>query len=95
MDWGSRAPFPVGWWTVVGDNHPLEDRVLPRRALVRYREWYGASASGVGLKLTAEEVAEGIIERSQSEIFAYSVLDPSAFAESGGPSIAERMFARG
>ena len=95
MDWGSRAPFSVGWWTVVGDNYPLEDRLLPRGALVRYREWYGASAPGVGLKLTAEEVAEGIIERSRSEIFAYSVLDPSAFAESGGPSIAERMFAKG
>jgi hypothetical protein len=33
MDWGSRAPFSVGWWAVVGDSHPLEDRVLPRGPL--------------------------------------------------------------
>ena len=55
MDWGSRAPFSVGWWAVVSDDHPLEDgRTLPRGALVRYREWYGASSANVGLKMTAE-----------------------------------------
>jgi hypothetical protein len=80
---------------VVGDEYPLDDIVLPRGALVRYREWYGASAPGVGLKLTAEEVAERIVERSCGETYAYSVLDPSAFAQSGGPSIAERMYNKG
>ena len=46
----------------------------------------------VGLKLTAEEVADGIKERErQDPKIAYGVLDPSAFAVDGGPSIAERM----
>ena len=68
---------------------------IPRGCLVRYREWYGAGAPNVGLKLTAEEVAHGILEREQPDLaqvrIAYGVLDPSAFAEDGGPSIAERL----
>jgi len=96
MDWGSRAPFSVGWWAVVSDDHPLEDgRTLPRGALVRYREWYGASSANVGLKMTAEEVAAGILTRSGQEAFAYTVCDPSMFAQSVGPSLAERMMKAG
>lgn len=68
--------------------------VLPRGALVRYREWYGASAPNVGLKLPAETVAAGIKEREadeQGDGVPYGVLDPSAFSSDGGPSIAERF----
>jgi len=36
-------------------------------------------------------VGRGIKEREKGESIAYGVLDPSAFAESGGPSIAEMM----
>ena len=92
-DWGSARPFSVGWWAVVGDDYVGEaGRVLPRGALVRYREWYGKSAPNTGLKLTAEEVAQGILAKEQpGEKIAYSVLDPAAFAVDGGPSIAERM----
>ena len=133
-DWGSYAPFSIGWWAVATDDYPIggatlpDDgavfgtradmlgtkllrtrsigemdskenshhpvgtapaRIIPRGALVRYREWYGE----VGGKLTAEQVADGIIERETSDRprLAYGVLDPSAFIESGGPSIAERI----
>lgn len=91
MDWGSAAPFSVGWWAVVGDDHEIEGAVLPRGALVRYREWYGASSPNVGLKLTAEEVAAGVIERSGDETIAYTTVDPSMFKQDGGPSHFERM----
>jgi hypothetical protein len=64
---------------------------LPRGAIIRYREWYGASAPGKGLKLTAEQVADGIIERERGDKLAYGVMDPSTFREDGGPSIAERI----
>lgn len=76
---------------VAGRNGAL---LLPRGALVRYREWYGSTdpASGAkGLKLTAEQVAEGLIEREKGEKLAYGVLDPSTFKVDGGPSIAERI----
>ena len=101
MDWGFAAPFSVGWWAVVGDDYRLAQqcadksggtsRRLPRGALVRYREWYGASAPQKGIRLTAEEVAAGIKAKSGAEKIAYGVLDPSAFSEDGGPSIGERM----
>jgi hypothetical protein len=96
MDWGSASPFSVGWWAVAGDEYKVPTATgsltLPRGCLVRYREWYGASSPNVGLKLTAEQVALGILEREhESEHKIQGVLDPSAFKEDGGPSIAERM----
>ena len=111
-DWGSAKPFSIGWWAVVSDDYRIssanrveigrdihDSPVLPRGALVRYREWYGASSPNVGLKLTAEQVAAGIAEREIHEPrdirgdtgVTYGVLDPAAFASDGGPSIAERM----
>ena len=40
---------------------------------------------------TPKQVGKGILEREKDETINYGVLDPSAFAEDGGPSIAERM----
>lgn len=91
-DWGSAKPFSVGWWAVVSDDFKHQDgQVLPRGSMVRYREWYGASAPNVGLKLFAERVAEGIAEREKGENISHGIIDPAAFQENGGPSIAERM----
>lgn len=88
-DWGSAKPFSIGWYAVSGGDVPG----IPKDALVKYREWYGMQEDrpNVGLKLTAEEVAAGIKEREHENECHYGVLDPSAFAEDGGPSIAERM----
>jgi len=96
MDWGSAKPFSVGWWAIVGDDHCLPvqgaSRIIPRGALLRYREWYGAAGPNVGLKMTAETVADGIVERERNDpALRYGVLDPACFKEDGGPSIAERM----
>ena len=98
MDWGSAKPFSVGWWAVAGDEyHTIDGVTIPRGCLVRYREWYGMAEGqpNVGLKMTAEEVAAGIAAREQGEHMAYAVLDPAAFAQDGGPSIAERMYTSG
>lgn len=97
MDWGSAKPFSVGWWAIVADDYCTDklsgSKLLPRGALVRYREWYGAAGLNVGLKLTAEVVAAGIVERERAakESLRYAVLDPACFKEDGGPSIAERI----
>jgi hypothetical protein len=92
-DWGSAAPFSVGWYAV--SDGELDE--FPRGALIKYREWYGIEtrADGSfepnkGIKLTAEEFADGIAEREHEEI-SYGVIDPACFAQDGGPSIAERV----
>lgn len=100
-DWGSARPFSIGWYAVAdGQAVRVRDgeRVFPRGALIKYREWYGVQVDdkgeftpNVGLKLTADQLGEGIKERSFQEQYSFSVMDPAAFAEDGGPSIAERM----
>jgi len=89
MDWGSAKPFSVGWYAI-SDG---ELKQFPRGALIKYREWYGMKPGqmNVGVKLTAEEVGKGIREREKDEKVTNGVLDPSAFAEDGGPSIASRL----
>jgi hypothetical protein len=98
-DWGSAKPFSVGWWAVVGDDYDA-GVILPRGALVRYREYYGSTGKpDVGVKLPAETVAERILGLEATEqrhpggdsAISYGVLDPAAFASDGGPSIAERF----
>lgn len=92
FDWGSAKPFSMGWWAV-SDGHRLPNGgYIPPGALVRYREWYGASDANVGLKKTAEEIADGIKERENGEKIDYRVADPACWKVDGGPSIAERMF---
>jgi hypothetical protein len=69
-------------------------KLLPRGALIRYREDYGDQdgTTAKGLKLDAEQVAERIKKREQGDPkLGYGVLDPRCFAVESGPSIAERM----
>ena len=91
MDWGSAAPFSVGWYAVSdGSTEGIE-----KGCIVKYREWYGTREPGsnIGLKLTAEEVGAGIVERmAEDERLDDAALDPSAFARDGGPSHAERIY---
>lgn len=93
MDWGSAAPSSVGWWAVSDGSDPA----FPKGALVNYREWYTMTPGkpNVGLKLTAEELADGIKAREAGDTIAYGVADPAMFGEDGGPSHAERMMRRG
>lgn len=103
-DWGSSSPFSVGWYAVADGSVDVpyagneRGRItIPRGAIVKYREWYGnmAGETNVGLKLTAEEFADGILSREhESEKISMSVMDPSAFKQDGGPSIAERCALR-
>lgn len=98
-DWGSAKPFSFGWWAVVGDDFVVpgldEGRVvLPRGALVRYREWYGCEKGkpNTGLKLTAEAVGKRLIEKTpEGEKVSYATLDPAMWSSDGGPSLAERL----
>ena len=99
-DWGSARPFSFGWWAVASEDSFM-GCWIPKGSLVRYQEWYGCKRDRLGniepnkgLKLTAEDVGRGLKERGVDDI-DWGVLDPSAFAEDGGPSIAERIMASG
>lgn len=68
FDWGSSAPFSVGWWAESdGTEATLPDgttRCWPRGTLFRIGEWYGWNEKpNEGLKMTNGEIAKGIIER--------------------------------
>lgn len=86
FDWGSAKPFSVGWYAVSDGTWGL-----PVGALYRYREWYGSTGPNKGLKMTADLVAQGIVERERGEIMRYGVSDPAIFIRNGGPSIMETM----
>lgn len=68
FDWGSTAPFSVGWWAV-SDGSDLKfpnNRVCStvRGDLFRIAEWYGWNGEpNKGLKMINHEIAKGIIER--------------------------------
>lgn len=124
LDWGSYRPYSIGWWAVVPDEFDFADTFgyvpsvqswatqenirLPKGAIVRYKELYGAqkdingmTVPNMGLKETVEEVAFKITQAERLEPkngegrprIAYRVADPKIFSEDGGPSMAERFAA--
>lgn len=87
MDWGYAKPFSIGWYAVSDGKWGLPDG-----ALVKYREWYGCTGKpNVGVRMTADLVAQGIIAREHNDNVMYGAADPSIFIRDGGPSIAEIM----
>jgi len=99
-DWGSAKPFSVHWWAVASEDWTHPDGVLvPKGAMVQYLEWYGMQPGepDTGLKMDASEVGRKIKELDGDHDISgsASVLDPSAYAVDGGPSIAERMAKQG
>ncbi len=95
-DWGSARPHSTGWWGVASESIKVHKVSIPKGALVRYREWYGKAKPNVGLKMTAEQVARGIMDKmADDEKITYMVADPAIFSQDGGPSIAERMMNTG
>lgn len=93
LDWGYAKPFSVGWYAI-SDGELAQ---FPRGALVKYREWYGKREPNVGIRIDAEDLAQGVLERERDDPPPVNgerrkgFADPSIFAEDGGPSIAERM----
>lgn len=96
-DWGSARPFCFQWWAVSRETIILKGKqIIPRGALICYREWYGcedpARQPNTGIKKPPEECGAHIHHLEQGEKVTYGVLDPAAFASDGGPSIAERIY---
>jgi len=68
FDWGSSAPFSVGWWAQ-SDGTDLrfpDGRIVStvKGDLFRIKEWYGWNGSAnQGLRYLAVDIAKGIVER--------------------------------
>ena len=105
FDWGSSAPFSVGWWAQAnGEEVRFTDgstRVFPPGSLIRIAEWYGWNGKpNEGCKLTAEAVARGILERERASVLAGLAVKPgpadsAIFASDGGHCIADDMLKAG
>lgn len=99
FDWGSAKPFSSGWYAILDRDYDLNGKLLPKNALVKFAEWYGAKGPNQGLKMTATAVADGIKQREQFQemglLIKYGVADPAIFIRDGGPSIAEDMARHG
>ena len=70
FDWGSSKPFSVGWWAQSdGTDAVMADgttRAFPPKTLFRIGEWYGSTGKpNEGLRMTAKNVAVGILAREQ------------------------------
>lgn len=98
FDWGSASPFSLGFYAIAdGEAQPVPHRVLPRGALVRFDEWYGADErTGDGLRLVNDVLGDRIVRRVHNWMgkglrFSTGVADPSIWIEEGGPSIYEQM----
>lgn len=76
MDWGSYAPSAVLWFAVSDGSESWADK----DDLIVYRELYTCQEKDtkLGLKLTADELAQRIKEvETDEEKFSYFVADPS------------------
>ncbi len=83
FDFGYAKPFSVLWWALDFDD-----------TVYLVHEWYGASDADVGLKLTAGEIADGILNR-EKELFPERTItgpaDPSIWDCSRGKSVAAQL----
>lgn len=106
FDWGSTKPFSVGWYATASG----EEVKLPggrtwcpvKGSLVRFASWYGTRTLGTneGLKLSARDVALGILKREAilrqrgilNGVVAPGPADSAIFvSEPGTDSIARTM----
>ncbi len=84
FDFGYARPFAVLWFAMDEDDHA-----------VLYREWYGARGPNEGIRISAEEIAQGIREREAGDGHVVGYADPSIWDASRGESIAEQMERKG
>lgn len=95
FDWGTAEPFVV-YWIAVSDGEPFYDqegyeRWFPRGALLFYQEWNGADLQdpSKGLRMRNEDIAAGIIARSElGRDNIITLTDSKPFQDMGGESIA-------
>lgn len=70
FDWGSSAPFSVGWWAESnGEPWTVQGRAVGvvRGDLIRIAEWYGWNGQpNKGCSMAARDIALGVRERERA-----------------------------
>ena len=99
FDWGSSAPFSVGWWAVSDGTQAPNGMYYPRGSVFRIAEWYGSNGRpNEGLRMLAVEVGRGIIQKEKEMQLTGRVqpgpADAAIWAAENGVCIADDM-ARG
>ena len=102
FDWGSTAPFSVGWWAESnGEEVELHDgrlKAWPKGTVFRVDEWYGWNGTAnQGCKKLATEIATEIRDREASmKLYVRpGPADSSIFDTENGNCIADDMRAKG
>lgn len=100
FDWGSSAPFSVGWWAE-SDGTDLTFRngkvmSTVRGDLFRWNEWYGWTGKpNEGLRMLATEISAGMVQREVDWGIRKRVkmgpADSSIFNVENGMSISKDM----
>jgi hypothetical protein len=108
FDWGSSHPFAVAWWAQADGSEALVNGVKfcpPRGSIIMIAEWYGASGPNKGIKMSARDIAAGIVQREQElkqNGWISKAVNPGPadnqiinVVESGAPTIATEMASKG
>lgn len=111
FDWGSSAPFSVGWWAISDGtvvDTPQGAKKFPKGTYIRINEWYGCKegpkqAQDVGLEMLAEDVAKGIKAREAAMVAGGMITrrpspgpaDSSIYTREDGHCIADSMAKQG
>lgn len=89
FDWGSADPFAV-YWIAVSDGERFNDefgrsRWFPRGSIIAYREWYGCDEEepSKGIHMRNEDIAKGIVARTQETMCGLTFSDNYPFADRG------------
>lgn len=109
FDWGSAHPFAVAWWAEAdGTEATLADGrkwCPPRGSLIMIGEWYGAKGVNEGLKMSAPDVAVGIVDQEKAMAESGMIAQPvkagpadnqiDNVMQPGTPTIATEMSSKG
>jgi hypothetical protein len=98
FDWGSSAPFSLGWWAESNGESLPDGRTFYRGTKIRIAEWYGWNGKpNKGLNLVDTEIARKALEMEAAMTKAHGYrfhegpADPSIFTVTNGVSIASGM----
>ena len=79
FDWGSSAPFSVGWWARSDGNSVCIDKErekyykFPKGTMIRINEWYGWNGEpNEGIKMSSVDIGKGI-RKLENEMFEGSI----------------------